>query len=73
LAESISDCFGWGVASAVAAVADCGLIALPGPIIAAMAMQVLANFIWISATNVAVRNVNVPAEFVADNPTRAVD
>jgi len=36
-------------------------------------MQVLANFIWISAINIAVGNVNVLAEFVADNPAYDVD
>jgi len=50
LAESTPDCLGSDVGSAVAAVADCGVIAQATTIIVApaRAMQVLLNFILIA-------------------------
>jgi hypothetical protein len=41
--------------------------------IAATAMQMLANFIWISGINVAVHTLDIPAGYVAPNPLHAMD
>ena len=41
--------------------------------IAARAMQVLANFMWVSVIRVTLRSVHIPTEFVAHNLTRVVE